>query len=288
MGNEIGFIKFNLTKIIDKNISSASLQFYFVASSSWSCPGYYSYFYLVENNSWDENTITWNNMPNKMLLKKTSCISINFDATEIIKEYIINNKTFITFAFKHESNDINLGSKEYPVTNSQENRRPVLSVNYFTQDKCDQDNDGVIDSEDLCPNTPSNETINSNGCSCSQITIPFRNCSLSGCEGEYFVNYPLSGFDTCNSGVITQEYSCQMISSHYDTTCDSDDDNDGVLDSEDKCSNTIEKQIIYGCSCEQILTFKLGISKGELKNGCSKGIINVFIKQIGWAKNLSN
>ena len=60
-----------------------------------------------------------------------------------------------------------------------------------------------------------------------------------------------------------------------------DEDDDGIPDSEDKCPNTIGAQIIYGCSCEQILVFKPGKNNGELKNECSKGTINVFTKNIG-------
>lgn len=65
-----------------------------------------------------------------------------------------------------------------------------------------------------------------------------------------------------------------------------DSDKDGVPDSQDKCPNTIGEQIVYGCSCEQILAFKPGNNIGELKNGCSNGTIDVFTKQIGWAKGL--
>jgi len=65
-----------------------------------------------------------------------------------------------------------------------------------------------------------------------------------------------------------------------------DSDNDGVPNTEDKCPNTVGSQIVYGCSCNQILGFKPGNSKGEYKYGCSQGTIDVFTKQIGWAKGL--
>ncbi|MBU2576210.1 MAG: hypothetical protein KKF50_00630 [Nanoarchaeota archaeon] len=63
-----------------------------------------------------------------------------------------------------------------------------------------------------------------------------------------------------------------------------DSDGDGVSDSEDLCPDTIENQIIYGCSCSQILELKPGKDKGELKNGCSKGTIKIFTEQLSWAK----
>jgi hypothetical protein len=65
-----------------------------------------------------------------------------------------------------------------------------------------------------------------------------------------------------------------------------DSDNDGIMDSSDKCPNTIGKQLIYGCSCEQILTLKPGQDTSKNRADCSLGIIDVFGKAIGWAKDL--
>ena len=65
-----------------------------------------------------------------------------------------------------------------------------------------------------------------------------------------------------------------------------DSDNDGIIDDEDKCSGTITGQVIYGCSCEQILELKPGEDTATNRKGCSKGIINVFTKAIGWAKDI--
>ena len=62
-----------------------------------------------------------------------------------------------------------------------------------------------------------------------------------------------------------------------------DQDNDEVPNDEDKCPNTIGEQIVYGCSCNQILELKPGKDKSSK---CSPGIIKVFTKQIGWAKDL--
>jgi len=65
-----------------------------------------------------------------------------------------------------------------------------------------------------------------------------------------------------------------------------DSDNDGVFDTEDKCPNTVGQQLVYGCSCQQILDLKPGVDAGEYRNGCSQGTIEVFTKAIGWAKDL--
>lgn len=81
-------------------------------------------------------------------------------------------------------------------------------------------------------------------------------------------------------------FSIDNIIAYEGMTCpinNPDEDNDGVLDEDDKCPNTKDEQIIYGCSCKQILDLKPGKDKN---NFCSSGIIKVFTKGIGWAKKL--
>jgi len=99
----------------------------------------------------------------------------------------------------------------------------------------DLDNDGILNADDSCADTASGEAVNSQGCSCSQIEIPFRTCSPNRCEGENWVEYPEGGYDSCEAGVIIGEYSCNAISSDYNAECDPDDDNDGVDDEADNC-----------------------------------------------------
>lgn len=70
----------------------------------------------------------------------------------------------------------------------------------------------------------------------------------------------------------------------YVESCDQD--NDGVLDKDDKCPNTIGQQLVYGCSCDQILALKSRENTAINREGCSKGVIEVFTKGIGWAKDL--
>jgi hypothetical protein len=59
-----------------------------------------------------------------------------------------------------------------------------------------------------------------------------------------------------------------------------DSDGDGVPDLEDMCPDTVGTQIVYGCSCQQILDLKPG---KDIKD-CSPGSVKVFTKQIGWSK----
>ena len=61
-----------------------------------------------------------------------------------------------------------------------------------------------------------------------------------------------------------------------------DQDNDGIPDEDDFCPSTTSEQIVYGCSCEQILELKPGNDENE----CSDGIIKVFTERRGWARGL--
>ena len=76
----------------------------------------------------------------------------------------------------------------------------------------------------------------------------------------------------------------------YSSWIKEDSDGDGILDEDDLCPNTTDEEPnepnIYGCSCRQILEIMPGNHRGELRNGCSKGTINVFTKLIGWARDL--
>ncbi|MCF7910584.1 hypothetical protein K9L16_02845 [Candidatus Pacearchaeota archaeon] len=67
-----------------------------------------------------------------------------------------------------------------------------------------------------------------------------------------------------------------------------DSDSDGIPDSDDKCPQTSEDEdeIIYGCSCSQILELKPGEDSYEGKKSCPQGVIWIFTKGIGWAKDL--
>jgi hypothetical protein len=108
-----------------------------------------------------------------------------------------------------------------------------VTVNMFDPN-ADSDSDGVIDTSDLCPNTPANESVNNNGCSTSQL-------------------------DTDSDGVTDNLDICpntQMGSSVDTNGCASyqrDTDGDGVMDNLDTCPSTLVNSIVdaYGCSNSQ-------------------------------------
>jgi len=101
----------------------------------------------------------------------------------------------------------------------------------------DDDEDGVKNKDDRCPDTPYGEQVNTQigsqdaGCSCSQLEAngrvnknrqcPADQCECSGTGSSvegYWVDYPDSGSDTCSAGIIT-EYSCSPLSRQPKQEC---------------------------------------------------------------------
>jgi hypothetical protein len=98
----------------------------------------------------------------------------------------------------------------------------------------DSDSDGVIDTSDLCPNTPATESVNNNGCGSSQLD--------SDSDGV------TDNLDTCSS--------TQMGSSVDTNGCAAyqrDTDGDGVMDNLDTCPSTPANSVVdaYGCANSQ-------------------------------------
>lgn len=97
----------------------------------------------------------------------------------------------------------------------------------------DEDNDGVIDANDNCPNTPEGEAVNVNGCSSSQLDD----------DGDGVFN----NIDLCpntTNGETVNENGCSL--NQLDT------DNDGINDATDDCPNTPTGDIVdeNGCTVE--------------------------------------
>ncbi|MDC0014420.1 thrombospondin type 3 repeat-containing protein, partial [Flavobacteriaceae bacterium] len=83
----------------------------------------------------------------------------------------------------------------------------------------DADSDGVLDSIDICPDSPLGETADVNGCAESQKDPD--NDGVSGSSDNCPNTYNPDQADNDNDGIGDQ--------------CDPDDDNDGVLDTVDNC-----------------------------------------------------
>jgi hypothetical protein len=99
----------------------------------------------------------------------------------------------------------------------------------------DEDGDGVDDADDLCPNTPSGDGVNTDGCSCSQVTVNDGDpCTLDACTNGIVTN---TFQDADGDGVCDANDVCPGGDDNLDNDgdgtpdfCDDDDDNDGILD----------------------------------------------------------
>ena len=126
----------------------------------------------------------------------------------------------------------------------------TVDANGCSASQKDADNDGVNDALDLCANTPAGETVDANGCSASQkdadndgINDALDLCANTPAGETVDANgCSASQKDTDNDGVSDALDNCLNIpnANQLDTdndglgdVCDPDDDNDGVLDSED-------------------------------------------------------
>ncbi|WP_291974274.1 endonuclease [Lutibacter sp.] len=132
----------------------------------------------------------------------------------------------------------------------------------------DSDNDGVLDADDLCPNTPAGATVDANGCSNGQLdddndgvqnsddvcanTPAGETVDATGCSS--------SQLDDDNDGVMNNVDQCPntpagaSVDANGCSNGQLDDDNDGVQNSDDICANTPAGETVdaTGCSDSQL------------------------------------
>ncbi len=110
----------------------------------------------------------------------------------------------------------------------------------------DSDNDGVLDGDDLCPNTPVGEAVDATGCSTSQLDTDGDGVSnaLDQCPGT-------------PAGEAVDPAGCSATQL--------DDDGDGVANSIDECPNTPAGEGVnaVGCSSSQLDSDSDGVSDAE-------------------------
>ncbi|MDO8538306.1 MAG: DUF2341 domain-containing protein [archaeon] len=133
---------------------------------------------------------------------------------------------------------------------------PVPTIFLGPEETGDSDGDGVFDTDDQCPSTPSGEPVDTAGCSCSQKVCDDNNlctddsCNESNAQCEFandnsnscgsardcaddscylnnypphylYQTYPIDGTDYCDAGSCVQ-YSCDAITSNFEATCNPD------------------------------------------------------------------
>lgn len=125
------------------------------------------------------------------------------------------------------------------------------------------------------------------------------------CDNPYYIefdnwdNYPLASefvLDTDGDGVLDTEDKCPetVLPENIPTKRllpwrHADTDGDGIFETRRK-KNVVDSDYTltdtHGCSCEQILESKPGKNRPEKWFGCAKRTMYVFINQILWAKDL--
>ena len=111
----------------------------------------------------------------------------------------------------------------------------------------DDDNDGVPDVDDVCPNTPAGQQVDSTGCADSQIDADLDTYKKDVDCNDNNVNINPGVTEVCGDGI---DNDC----SGADLICNGDDDGDGIINANDLCSGTSAGASVNsnGCSDSQI------------------------------------
>ncbi len=135
----------------------------------------------------------------------------------------------------------------------------------------DLDGDGVLDNVDLCPNTPTGETVNSQGCSENQLdndsdgvmnnlddcpnttageTVNSEGCSESQIDDDS--DGVMNNLDDCPGTPMGETVNSEGCSASQ--LGDDDYDDDGVMNNLDNCPNTPTGETVnsQGCSESQL------------------------------------
>jgi len=111
----------------------------------------------------------------------------------------------------------------------------------------DADGDGIINTNDVCPNTPAGQQVDSTGCADSQIDIDSDTYTRDVDCNDNNVNINPGVTEVCGDGI---DNDC----SGADLICNGDDDGDGIINANDLCSGTSAGASVNsnGCSDAQI------------------------------------
>jgi OmpA-OmpF porin, OOP family len=104
----------------------------------------------------------------------------------------------------------------------------------------DSDNDGVLDKDDKCPDTPHGKSVDKDGC------VLLNDADNDGVADEV---------DQCPntaSGIKVNEKGCEL-----------DSDGDGIPDSRDKCPDTSKDFVVDGYGCPQTANLKIQFESGK-------------------------
>jgi endoglucanase len=134
----------------------------------------------------------------------------------------------------------------------------------------DDDNDGVLNNVDQCPNTPAGTNVDEFGCAVIVV------------EGDDDNDGVLNNVDQCPNtpvGTEVDEFGCAVI------VVEGDDDNDGVLNNVDQCPNTPVGTEVDETGCAVIVVVGDDDNDGVLNDvdQCPNTPIGTFVDATGCA-----
>ena len=144
-----------------------------------------------------------------------------------------------------------------------------VSITVVADPNADDDADGVINANDLCPNTPVGSTVDGNGCADSQLdddgdgvtndidvcpnTPAGDTANASGCGQSQLDDDSDGVFNNVDQCPNTPTGDSVDASGCSSSQLPQDSDGDGVYDGVDQCPNTVAGSDVdlIGCSAEQ-------------------------------------
>ena len=158
-----------------------------------------------------------------------------------------------------------LDSNEEPHIAYTDFTNKTVLLSYVGQQEADDDQDGVPNSSDQCPNTPAGSTVDANGCAFGESDSDGDGVSdlLDNCQntpsGESVDIYGCSQsqLDDDNDGVMNDGDQCPNTPSGETANavgCSQsqlDDDGDGIVNSIDQCPNTPSGETVNAVGCSQ-------------------------------------
>lgn len=142
----------------------------------------------------------------------------------------------------------------------------VISVAVVEDCESDQDGDGVLDDDDLCPDTEPGVRVNADGCGGEQLVDEACPCERTPAwknHGQYMKCVVRAAIRQLFNGLITLREKHRIICERAGSDCGkhshcNDFDGDGVPNSTDQCPFTAPGAVVDadGCSAEQIVDWQ--------------------------------
>ncbi len=201
----------------------------------------------------------------------TDSIALKLEAVYMLKHNDSRNDSNlallagINFAFGESTQKTAPVAKEEP-------KEEVVEEEVIVVIQKDYDNDGIIDAEDKCPNTPEATRVDANGCALDTdkdgIADSHDKCpntpqgSVVDTQGCKVV------MDDDKDGVLNNVDKCPATPANTKVdaegcTLNLDTDNDGVLNAQDKCPNTPDGYSVDAEGCVQTLNLQINFENAS-------------------------